>query len=281
MDRSRQAARLIARPRFDTPALSPTLPRVRRLPVCAALLAALSIVFVACGAPPLPPENAKRVTKDDSDGDGVKDSLDRCGDIPEDEDGVVDGDGCPEKDADSDGAPDICDKCPLEAGPNRGDHPYGRGCPVVVDTGSFYYLKRFPITFEKNDAKLTSKEVSQLGFAATKMRDEPPELHFIIVGHAAEDERTPGELAMMRAEAVKTALVSVGVDPDQIEVHGADTSHPIYHPGGQETDKVATRRVEMEPSIIASRKREWVPKTRSVEYVKPTDVSCEEPAKKE
>lgn len=254
---------------------------MHRVTVSAALAAALSFVVFACGAPPLPPENAKRVTEKDKDGDGVQNDLDRCPDVPEDEDGVMDGDGCPEKDADSDGAPDICDKCPLEAGPNRGDHPYGRGCPVVVDTGSFYYLKRFPITFEKNDAKLTSKEVSQLGFAATKMRDEPEDLKFIIVGHAAEDERTPGELATQRAEAVKDALSAVGVDPARLEVRAADASHPIYHPGGNEVDKVATRRVEIEPSKIASRPRAWDPKEKSVEYVKPTDVSCEEPAKKE
>lgn len=209
----------------------------------------------------------------------MKNDLDRCPEVPEDEDGVMDGDGCPEKDADADGAPDICDKCPLEAGPNRGDHPYGRGCPVVVDTGSFYYLKRFPITFEKNDVKLTSKQVSQLGFAATKMRDEPGDLRFFIVGHAAEDERTPSELALQRAEAVKNALTAVGVDPDRLEVHAADASHPIYFAGGNEVDKAATRRVEMEPSTIASRHREWSAKTKSIEYVQPTDVSCEEPKK--
>ncbi|MFO0618779.1 MAG: OmpA family protein [Polyangiaceae bacterium] len=245
---------------------------------CAGLAAALALIAIACGPPPLPPENAKRVTAEDSDGDGIKNDIDRCPDVPEDEDGIMDGDGCPEKDADGDGAPDVCDKCPLERGPNSADHPYGRGCPVVVDTGSFYYLKRFPITFEKNDAKLTAKEVSQLGFAATKMREEPENVRFVIVGNAADDERTPNELALQRAQAVKDALAAVGVEPERLEVHAADTAHPIFHPGGQEVDKVATRRVEIEPSVIAARPREWDPKKKSVEYVKPVDVSCDEPA---
>ena len=64
----------------------------------------------------------------DRDGDGIKDDVDRCIDVPEDFDGDEDEDGCPEPDKpkprvpskprdgdrDGDGIPDSRDKCPDE-----------------------------------------------------------------------------------------------------------------------------------------------------------------------
>ncbi len=51
----------------------------------------------------------------DTDGDGIPDSLDACVLDPEDKDGYLDDDGCPELDNDLDGIPDVSDKCPNEA----------------------------------------------------------------------------------------------------------------------------------------------------------------------
>jgi OmpA-OmpF porin, OOP family len=48
----------------------------------------------------------------DRDGDGLKDDVDRCPDVPEDLDGFADEDGCPDLDNDRDGIPDTDDKCP-------------------------------------------------------------------------------------------------------------------------------------------------------------------------
>ncbi|MEZ4224700.1 MAG: OmpA family protein [Polyangiaceae bacterium] len=47
----------------------------------------------------------------DRDGDGIKDSIDRCPDDREDPDGWQDDDGCPELDNDLDGIEDIVDQC--------------------------------------------------------------------------------------------------------------------------------------------------------------------------
>jgi hypothetical protein len=51
----------------------------------------------------------------DLDRDGVEDQRDRCRSAPEDRDGYLDLDGCPDPDNDGDGVPDGADDCP--------DHP--------------------------------------------------------------------------------------------------------------------------------------------------------------
>ncbi|MEB2324124.1 MAG: hypothetical protein OZ921_16545, partial [Sorangiineae bacterium] len=57
---------------------------------------------------------AKRAVDGDRDRDGIRDSLDRCPDDPEDRDGFEDEDGCPDPDNDRDGIPDAKDRCPNE-----------------------------------------------------------------------------------------------------------------------------------------------------------------------
>lgn len=53
--------------------------------------------------------------KNDSDKDGIVDSIDQCKDEPEDVDGFQDEDGCPDRDNDNDGLLDTADQCPDEA----------------------------------------------------------------------------------------------------------------------------------------------------------------------
>jgi OmpA-OmpF porin, OOP family len=48
----------------------------------------------------------------DRDGDGILDNVDKCPDEPEDKDGFMDEDGCPDLDNDNDGLADKVDKCP-------------------------------------------------------------------------------------------------------------------------------------------------------------------------
>lgn len=50
----------------------------------------------------------------DTDSDGIHDAEDQCPEIPEDKDGYLDDDGCPDADNDEDGIPDDTDKCPDE-----------------------------------------------------------------------------------------------------------------------------------------------------------------------
>jgi len=63
----------------------------------------------------------------DDDGDGVRNSLDKCPDTPK---GVkVDSNGCP-IDSDGDGVPDYLDKCP---GTPKGTKVDAKGCPLDSD----------------------------------------------------------------------------------------------------------------------------------------------------
>jgi outer membrane protein OmpA-like peptidoglycan-associated protein len=66
----------------------------------------------------------------DRDGDGIRDSLDKCPDEPEDKDGFADEDGCPDKDNDEDAVVDIYDACPNVA-EDRDGFKDSDGCPEV------------------------------------------------------------------------------------------------------------------------------------------------------
>jgi OOP family OmpA-OmpF porin len=62
----------------------------------------------------------------DNDLDGIHDTVDKCPNEPEDPDGFEDADGCPDPDNDKDNVADVDDQCPNEPGPPDGDRP---GCP--------------------------------------------------------------------------------------------------------------------------------------------------------
>lgn len=64
----------------------------------------------------------------DLDEDGVPDVLDKCKDTPEDRDGHLDTDGCPDFDNDADGIPDAQDKCP-RAAEDKDGYEDEDGCP--------------------------------------------------------------------------------------------------------------------------------------------------------
>ncbi len=77
-------------------------------------------------APPPPPPQPG-----DRDGDGIPDDVDRCPDEPEDFDGHLDDDGCPEQeDTDGDGINDDRDLCPIEA-EDRDGYLDDDGCPEL------------------------------------------------------------------------------------------------------------------------------------------------------
>lgn len=70
----------------------------------------------------------------DMDGDGIKDDIDGCPEIPEDRDGFEDADGCPDVDNDDDGILDEDDACPNVKGVASPD-PARHGCPIIEPVG--------------------------------------------------------------------------------------------------------------------------------------------------
>jgi outer membrane protein OmpA-like peptidoglycan-associated protein len=89
----------------------------------------LSVTFVS-GQRELPPIHPPPPPKidGDADGDGIKDSVDKCPTVAEDKDGFEDEDGCPDPDNDKDGIPDAKDKCPLSPEDKDGFQDED-GCP--------------------------------------------------------------------------------------------------------------------------------------------------------
>lgn len=72
----------------------------------------------------------------DRDGDGLSDDDDFCPDEPEDADGFLDDDGCPDHDDDQDGIDDVRDACRLEPEDYDGDADED-GCPEADSVESY------------------------------------------------------------------------------------------------------------------------------------------------
>jgi uncharacterized repeat protein (TIGR01451 family)/fimbrial isopeptide formation D2 family protein len=68
----------------------------------------------------------------DNDGDGIVDTADKCVNEAEDKDSFQDDDGCPDPDNDNDGFRDEADKCPIEP-ENVNGFQDDDGCPDIAD----------------------------------------------------------------------------------------------------------------------------------------------------
>jgi OmpA-OmpF porin, OOP family len=177
----------------------------------------------------------------DSDGDGVIDRLDRCPRDREDADGFEDADGCPDPDNDGDAVGDAADACPLEPGlreehgcPARDDDADGvpdhldacardkgpadnQGCParrkVLVALGPAGLILKEPVAFEGPGLSRRSlPTVEQLA----QVLVEHPSLRRLSLG-LHETPGAPAGRTRARLEAVKGALVRLGVAPERLE----------------------------------------------------------------
>lgn len=148
----------------------------------------------------------------DEDHDGVADVDDLCPTSGEDRDGWQDDDGCPEPDNDADGIADAVDRCPAEPESMNG-HDDDDGCPdrgrVLVSSARLEILDR--VYFGADGVTLPTLSTPILDAVAAALRGNPEIRAVEIAGHASPGEADPWGLSARRAAAVRSALVSRGV----------------------------------------------------------------------
>jgi outer membrane protein OmpA-like peptidoglycan-associated protein len=193
----------------------------------------------------------------DRDRDGIPDDVDKCPDQPEDFDGYMDTDGCPDADNDGDGIPDVQDQCPNQAEdldgfedsdgcPDLDNDKDGildkdDKCPNAAETFNGFedtdgcpdeapiYFPRVHINFKFGTAEISGADpIPTLEEVAQIMKDHP-EIVVEVQGHTdnvGTDENNQ-VLSEKRAQAVKDYLVRKGVPADRLQTAGFGESRPI------------------------------------------------------
>ena len=150
----------------------------------------------------------------DSDNDGVLDSHDKCPNTPE---GVtVDRNGCP-LDSDHDGVIDANDKCPNTA---MGVKVNSVGCPVKMT---------LRLNFDTDKAVIKPEYFSKLKEYANYLKKVQNYYTIYVKGYT--DSRGSAKynkkLSLMRAMAVRTKLIQLGVSPEKIKAQGYGEEDPV------------------------------------------------------
>jgi len=185
----------------------------------------------------------------DSDNDGVMDRLDKCPNTPP---GTrVDGSGCPIQvapvsfdnnecpikidapDEDRDGVPDTIDQCPHTPCDFSVD---SKGCPIKA-------ILR--IHFATDSAKITDYSMKKVRKFAKFLLDHKGSMVHI-VGHT--DDRASDAYNMVlskkRADAVRDALIELGVSPSRLSTEGRGERDPIAS-NATEQGRALNRRIEV------------------------------------
>lgn len=205
-------------------------------------------LFVSLGSFPEPKAVLEPVRTPDGDGDGVADDADRCPDEVETVNGFEDGDGCPDvpptvqtetttrieikkpgsSDRDGDGFIDERDACPDAAEVFNGIEDTD-GCadagPSLVTLTAERLTFEGPLKLEK--VKGTWRPVKTalpMLSAAAVVLSLHPEVRSVRIEARAEKQATrdaTAALAKLRAEAIRSALVELGLDGARLETIAA------------------------------------------------------------
>lgn len=228
---------------------------------------------------PLEAESPNGLTDEDGcpdrdlDRDQVEDVTDACKAEAEDKDGFADEDGCPEEN-DNDGIPDVDDACPNEAGgalargcPERdrdGDGLLDRldNCPTTAGPAKFVGCQAAQLVALTDTDILLKKTIAfapKTGLPSSEsllvIRDlanvlvAHPEIRTVIVESHTDDSGEDGDMAttVARAEAVRDALVALGVATERVRAVGRGWESPIRYGATVAARKVNRRIVIVVP----------------------------------
>jgi len=156
----------------------------------------------------------------DTDKDGINDEDDKCKDVF----GLARYQGCPVPDKDGDDVNDEEDKCVTIPGSKE-----NFGCPVITEE-----IKKKVNTAAKNilfvsgSAKLQSSSNKGLNEVVQIMKDNPA-MNLSVDSHTdnAGNDELNQKLSENRAAAVKTYIVSKGIDANRITATGYGEFMPI------------------------------------------------------
>lgn len=143
-----------------------------------------------------------------------------------------------ESDSDGDGITDSKDNCPNKAGVADNN-----GCPEVTAPAPTFNYKN--ILFEFNSAVLKTSSYPTLDEIAREMK-KYPDMKFDLNGHSSAEgtETRNMTLSIDRATAVKSYLVSAGINGRNLEAKGFGESKPL-NTNNTEAARQQNRRVEI------------------------------------
>jgi len=194
----------------------------------------------------------------DNDLDELLDVNDKCPLEPEDRDGFEDTDGCPDPDNDKDTVPDVKDMCPNEIGSTT-QEPLG--CPakpaLAVVTDCEVKIAQ-QIHFEYNKDKIKPESFPILD-AVVDILNKNPDIKLEVQGHT--DNRGSStynkDLSNRRSASVKKYLVSHGVPAERLTSMGYGFDRPIVD-NSTEQNRALNRRVQF---VRTEGVKEGCPKT--------------------
>lgn len=142
----------------------------------------------------------------------------------------------PPADSDQDGVPDTADACPTVAGLASNN-----GCPPKPEP-SFAFQN---ILFEFNSSVIKTASYTVLDEVAALLK-EYPDKQFMLHGHSSSEgsETRNMTLSMDRANAVKSYLVTAGVNGANLTTKGFGETEPL-NANSTDAEKQANRRVEI------------------------------------
>jgi outer membrane protein OmpA-like peptidoglycan-associated protein len=181
----------------------------------------------------------------DNDADGVPDAKDRCPDRPEDLDGFQDEDGCPDPDNDGDGVADLDDQCPNTPGVAGGERP---GCPrenslLVVTEREIRITQQ--IQFEFNRAAIRPGISYKILDELTAVLTENRKISLEVQGHT-DNVGSDGynlKLSQTRADAVRAYLLTRGISSSRLVARGYGMRQPLV-PNNSPSNRELNRRVQ-------------------------------------